>query len=149
MKKSDLKPGMVVKYRSGDLRVIDDCGWLNYYDASKGRMEKYNHLENYLEDLNSKNSIEDIVAVYKDLRILFDKDVEPLWEEDLLTNLNQDDLVWVRFSDNKWYLRFLKKYNEEEQLVHVYTEGNSSKGTAGYVTVERKDCKIYKPGEVL
>lgn len=154
MRKSELKPGMVVKYRDGELRVLDNDENLSKFYKEKGRLVKYGKLTNYTEDLKNPTCKDvDIVAVYQDLRIYYDNKMDPIWEEDLMQHLQMDDLVWIKANkSDDWALRFLYKYNKDVKIAEVFNNGYNSKSQLNFekpITTCFKYCRPYTPGEVI
>ncbi len=88
MKKSDLRSGMVVRLRNGDLYItIDVEGKLIFTNGSG-----WNPLYNYREDLTEKNNFEelDVVGIYRgycgNLGLMFNVNAEErIWEREEVT----------------------------------------------------------------
>lgn len=114
MKLSDLKIGNVVILRNGEMFTIKEdlkmglaCHWFNKNSVSflyECCCECFDdNLKHY------RNSGFDVIEVYEDITIYFDKLVKPIWVRDDL-EINQGDLVWVKdYCDKIWTLQIFSR----------------------------------------
>lgn len=123
MKKSDLKHGNVVELRNCDMMIVNVSSFdieLVSFDEDELEFEFEHDLRTrYNDDLTHKTNKEfDIINIYENMAILYDKSIEPIFERDLIKELIKGDLVWVSDDsgeDKEWQLKKFIEIDEDSK----------------------------------
>ena len=125
MKKSDLKNGMIVELRNGDICIVIGEKMLD----SRGRQ----NFNNYDEDLIShKHSAFDVIKIYEDKSmnclcdIYINSRLKMLWQRAEIdwSKVPVDTKVLVSDCGKHWYNRYFVKYRYG--MYHTFPDGLTS-----------------------
>lgn len=148
MKKSDLKNGMVVEYRDGKKRIIDNNGEL---------LDKIlipcASISGYKDDLShTVHRAMDIAKIYDNVSAMTKNDIKPIWKRVIWEKVEVDSLVLVSNNTTCPILlhekRHFAKYDDNK--IYTYPNGKTSWSTEDCESLEiwsRFELQIKEKGQ--
>lgn len=136
MKKKDLRNGMVIEYRNGKRRLFLENMLFDIYDTNNDttRFTITNNIDNYYDNLKylGDNTL-DICKIYKDYRVLIEKDIKQdfllLWERGEEIDWNKvviNTPILVRNHDSHdWEVKHFAGLSESGEVMAWY-DGKTS-----------------------